>query len=861
MRILYVAISAVSAAIAFSSCENLNEDYIGTSEEIVINASISEQPVDTKTAIDEFGSKVKFTWLAGDAISVFFGDSDGSKFVTDVTSPKAQFKGTIETIIGGGEDLTDETSLWGVYPYDSNTTCDGSLITMNLPYEQGAVPDTFADDLFPSIARSTNFTMAFYPVCGSIRFKVSNPDIVKVTLSGNNNEDLAGKATVSMLLGGVPEVEEISDGHKELVMYAPDSGCFDPDKYYYFVFYPSDFSKGYTLTYYKSDSKATYVKDTAYPVKRNQFGGATNKDSGLNFTKIEYPYIDENGFNHGSGIVINGIVWAPVNCGYHPTDYPYGKLYQWGRKYGQGYEGPLYDVVGGIGHVVGTVSDATIPLLEPNSIEVVSGQDMKFENTFFNVSISPFDWATEQFQKCWNINANNHMDLPIKTNYDPCPEGWRVPTYEELTALAQNHSSWTKNEKGLNGYYFSGGQSYAEDAPSIFLSAAGYRDKDGNAQSREFSGYYWSSSSTPYGNGYYYYYNFANQLNVGSSNVSIGSNYRVNGYSIRCVKDLHTNNDVVSVEEIILKEQSVTIPTGARYRLTFALMSDVHDEHDIVWTSLIPSVVVIDESGMLTAINEGWGLILVEFGNMSQLCRVIVKDMNYAIPTSKYIDEYNCDHGYGIAIGDVVWAPVNCGYHVTDYPYGKLYQWGRKYGQGYDTNDASYPNDSNIVEGPVTVEIGEAEVNKEIFYKSNDDWCIELNNALWHDSTGSKANSDPCPEGWRLPTPAELEGLSRNYSKPAANALGQDGYYFCGEYPYSENIPSVFLPAAGMRENRTAIAFGRGYLGDYWSGSVDENNNVYTLRFDTDQYAIYYAVDMWYSNPRGYGYSVRCVQE
>lgn len=32
---------------------------------------------------------------------------------------------------------------------------------------------------------------------------------------------------------------------------------------------------------------------------------------------------------------------------------------------------------------------------------------------------------------------------------------------------------------------------------------------------------------------------------------------------------------------------------------------------------------------------------------------------------------------------------MNCGYHKDDYKYGKLYQWGRKYGQGYDGENPS----------------------------------------------------------------------------------------------------------------------------------------------------------------------------
>ena len=42
----------------------------------------------------------------------------------------------------------------------------------------------------------------------------------------------------------------------------------------------------------------------------------------------ESDYIDEYGINHGPGVEIGGVVWAPVNCGYHETDFKYGKLYQ-----------------------------------------------------------------------------------------------------------------------------------------------------------------------------------------------------------------------------------------------------------------------------------------------------------------------------------------------------------------------------------------------------------------------------------------------------------------------------------------------------------------------------------------------------
>ena len=619
----FIAIVAVSAAIVFSSCENPDCSVAGP-EEITIDACMEEPSAETRSAISEIvNGAVKFTWLEGDAINVFFGASESSIFVTNTTARVAQFKGTIGAVTGGGDDLNDETSLWGVYPYSSNTTCDGSSITLAVPHVQEAKADNFADDLFPSIARSTNFTMAFYPVCAALRFKVSNPDIVKVTLSGNDNESLAGKANVSMVLGGVPEVDEILEGQKELTMSAPDGGCFETDKYYYFVFYPCDFAKGYTLTYYKEASKATYVKTEAYPVGRNKFGGATKKDAGLTFTQIEdeggndgsgstsvpvqaiymmtesatlapgtsytldtdyepynatnttwkwsssdasvayvdesgkvtaigdgdatitatatdgsgvsasstinviapavasVEYKDEYGVNHGYGVAIGDVVWAPVNCGYkaptvdaqgNVTDkgYPYGKLYQWGRKYGQGYS---------------LEYDLTVPTIVEGSVKASEGNLEANANRFYIVSSSPYDWSSYQNGKLWNSGTEYE---PRKTEYDPCPEGWRVPTYKELDALSDNHSKWTSDD-GQNGYWFSGDYTYQNGAPQTFFPAAGYRNyRGGGAGGRGSYGYYWCSKPDS---------SYALRLIFYSGSVGMHDDYRACGYSVRCVQE------------------------------------------------------------------------------------------------------------------------------------------------------------------------------------------------------------------------------------------------------------------------------------------------------------------------------------
>ena len=236
-------------------------------------------------------------------------------------------------------------------------------------------------------------------------------------------------------------------------------------------------------------------------------------------------YIDEYNENHGKGIVVGMTVWAPVNCGYHATDYQYGKLYQWGRKYGQGYSGSLYNVNG---NNIGEFSDVTVPTIEEGGISVLTGNHKSKSNIFYT-AFNNGDWVDPHDSKLWNSGSESN---PKKTEYDPCPAGWRVPTYAELSELCQNYSSWT-SEEGQPGYWFSGASSYTENVPQVFFLAAGYRScDDGYAYDRGYRGYYWSSR--PYN---LYDYNYAYRLNFAHTHAHMGYPGRADGYSVRCVQE------------------------------------------------------------------------------------------------------------------------------------------------------------------------------------------------------------------------------------------------------------------------------------------------------------------------------------
>ena len=314
------------------------------------------------------------------------------------------------------------------------------------------------------------------------------------------------------------------------------------------------------------------------------------------------------------------------------------------------------------------------------------------------------------------------------------------------------------------------------------------------------------------------------------------------------------------IETVILDRTSLVMAPNTSY--TFETDVDPFDVSDktLTWSSSAPSVATVTQDGKVTSLSDGTAVIsAVAVGGASASCTV--KVVSCITPTADYIDEYGVNHGKGIAIGNTVWAPVNCGYKAATseskgFPYGKLYQWGRKYGQGYsESYDESVPE---LVEGSVMPSVAQSEENSNKFYYTSVspyDWSKVQNDDFWNSGTDSspvKTKYDPCPEGWRVPTYAELGHLTNSYS--SFKTVGdQKGRYFCGDYTYLDNAPQVFFPAAGDRNYNNGYASNRGIYGCYWHSRPS---------FDGVRYFCFGSGNVnTYDCRRADGYSVRCVQE
>ncbi len=854
-----IASVLLSAAVLFSACQQT--EFPNEPENLdptdIVYATI-EDPADTRTYLD--GKKV--LWSSEDEIVVFKGNTLPLKYVVSANSvgtTEGYFKKDAEyELLGPSSPISHNIAF---YPF-AELICKAEgesyvLENLSLPSVQTYVADSFDPGSFPMMAVSADtddVDFRFKNLCGVLKLQLQGEGtIASITVKGNSDEILAGSASLTMSHGGIPAISIASDGAKEVTLDCGEGVVLNADAPTSFLIslLPTDFTNGFTVTV--SDSRGgsmEYSTTKQNSILRSAILRMPVKEYIGERQPQEGDYIDEYGVNHGQGVEIDGVVWASVNCGYHKDDFKYGKLYQWGRKYGQGYSGELYDVNG---NIVGTYSDATVPTIESGPVSLSEGQSESNSNVFYISSGNyNLDWIYPKDGTLWNFGSE---DNPVKTEYDPCPEGWRVPTRAELDELRSNGSSWTTDENGQVGYWFSGTSVYTVEVPQVFFPAAGSRfDSDADASVRGCDGYYWSSRPG---------YSNASTLGFYSGFADMYSYSRAYGASVRCVQD---DSELTPVASVTLDRSFLTMETEQTYTLSATITPSNANHQSAHWWSDDESVAVVDHDGKVTALSAGTATITAMAGMQVATCEVTV---TAASENKDYIDEYGVNHGQGIKIGETVWAPVNCGYHKDDFKYGKLYQWGRKYGQGYsgplyDVNGSKVDTYSDatvpmIESGPVSLATGQSESNSNVFYTSasdyNYDWSSSQNDKLWNSGTEEepiKTEYDPCPEGWRVPTYAELDELYRNKSSWATNSAGQVGYWFSGANAYTSEVAQVFLPAAGGRHSHSGVAYSRGYYGIYRSSSLDYSRSYY-LNFGSSILSLL-------SSNRAYGYSVRCVQ-
>lgn len=190
-----------------------------------------------------------------------------------------------------------------------------------------------------------------------------------------------------------------------------------------------------------------------------------------------------------------------------------GLFYQWGRK------DPLFN----------PSSNAVACTAETGTLEYVIANPLKFIYGSMDQP-SPNDWL-------WN--KNNSLWGTTKTEYDPCPAGYKVPDGNDnsfwlANDMAKNHGSY---DETYCGYDFN----ILDDDTSFLLVGSYCTVKDGKATTYKGTGYYWCCNSVGVTitvdnekvSGYY-----GRTYKLSSSGFSKSNLARYYGGSIRCQKIL-----------------------------------------------------------------------------------------------------------------------------------------------------------------------------------------------------------------------------------------------------------------------------------------------------------------------------------
>ena len=228
-----------------------------------LNVAFAEEDV-TRTYI-EAGKYLR--WHADDRLTIFYGTTLNRqyKFNGKTGANSGSFShipsGNIET--GNSFD-----NIYAIYPYNEDIEINDITknISLTLPAEQYYAENSFGigANTMVAVTESTDDTyVAFKNACGYLKLKLYGDTMVKsIIIKGNNNEKIAGAATIDMVYGGTP-VLTMANNATNLITLSCGSGIMlnnNAPTEFWIVIPPVEFSKGFTI--YVNDNRNMQFEQT-----------------------------------------------------------------------------------------------------------------------------------------------------------------------------------------------------------------------------------------------------------------------------------------------------------------------------------------------------------------------------------------------------------------------------------------------------------------------------------------------------------------------------------------------------------------------------------------------------------------------
>ena len=484
-----IAISLL-AVLAICGCQ-VKEMDLETSEsknepEAKVFTAVIENdtPVDTKTIL---GNSGKVLWKQGDQVSVFAGNQLNQRYqVTDDSD--GQTEATLKFLAAPGSAGNNINNNVAYYPHSLLIDCipvgdyGYDIRNINIPATLSYAENSFSNGAFPmaAVTSSTedmNFT--FKNLLGGLKLQLKgNVNVNTITVTGNNNEDLAGKGDVSVAFGGVPYINLNENRSKTVTLNCYGVQLNETTATVFIIpLPPVTMANGFTVTVTGTDGQSVEIKTTKpQTIERSKLLKMPEKNI------ITHTFVD-------LGLSVK---WATCNVGATAPE-EYGDYFAWGET-------------------------------APKS---VYGWE----------TYSLCDNGNSRSLKKYNTTGSHGPVVDNKTTLDPEDDAasvnwggsWRMPTNAEFEELFKNCSTEWTTQNGTSGLKVT-----STNNNSIFFPAAGFK-YDVYTQDQGGKGYYWSSSLYTVGvdmsdrNALYMYFK-------SGDNSTGGIEFRYEGFAVRPVK-------------------------------------------------------------------------------------------------------------------------------------------------------------------------------------------------------------------------------------------------------------------------------------------------------------------------------------
>ena len=235
-------------------------------EEMVRPASDSYEMMIFKADTDEglkttLGSDRTIRWQSWDKITVFSGpDAAGQTFTVksrDNEDKTAYFEGL---------GLPAE-QYYALSPAQNRASVSQGVLTVSMPMVQGVLQDSFGAQANLSAAQSDGVSDAFYfrNVGAILAVRQQNIGVVGIRIEALGNQKMTGEATVSFDENRIPKAAPTRNAHDYVLL----NGAFTAGNTYYAAVFPGNYTAGFRVTLYRSDSWISFSNPKPLQLERN----------------------------------------------------------------------------------------------------------------------------------------------------------------------------------------------------------------------------------------------------------------------------------------------------------------------------------------------------------------------------------------------------------------------------------------------------------------------------------------------------------------------------------------------------------------------------------------------------------------